>query len=210
MAIFWSIFASFSPDIQPNVTFLTETVAIGSNSLKKNITAQSNHIWQKNEENTKNWWNFKKIWDIKANLDKLIALITLKMYINKILYLLSFICFYFMWICFVIFELWHFKVLVCENYQYKGTLLNTCAWNSQEKHCSFSQTLILITEKGLKFKLWVSSGIVKTGSTGVSFENSTSNLSPVGISTCSFFNIPGNPISTNPLPPSLCLVFFLE
>ena len=132
---------------------------------------------KKNKENTKNWWNFKKIWDIKTNLDKLIALITLKMYINKILYLLSFICFYFMWICFVIFELWHFKVLVCENYQYKGTLLNTCAWNSQEKHCSFSQTLILITEKGLKFKLWVSSGIVKTGSTGVSFENSTSNLS---------------------------------
>ena len=38
---------------------------------------------------------FKNIWDIKANLAKLITLITLKMYINKILYLLSFICFLF-------------------------------------------------------------------------------------------------------------------
>ena len=32
---FRSIFASFSPDIQPNATFLTETTAIGFNSLKK-------------------------------------------------------------------------------------------------------------------------------------------------------------------------------
>ena len=35
MVIFWSIFAPFSPDIQSNVTFLTEIISTGSNSLKK-------------------------------------------------------------------------------------------------------------------------------------------------------------------------------
>ena len=35
------MFASFSPDIQPNVTFLTEIIAIGSNSLKKTIKQPS-------------------------------------------------------------------------------------------------------------------------------------------------------------------------
>ena len=46
---------------------------------------------------------------------KLIALIILKVYINKILYLLPFTWFFFMSIGTVVFQLWHFKVLVCEN-----------------------------------------------------------------------------------------------
>ena len=33
-ANFWSFFASFSPDIQPNITFSTEIIATHSNSLK--------------------------------------------------------------------------------------------------------------------------------------------------------------------------------
>ena len=45
-------------------------------------------------------------------MGKLITLITLKMYINKILYLLCFICFLFHVNMFVVFELWHFKVFV--------------------------------------------------------------------------------------------------
>ena len=110
MVIFWSIFAPFSPDIQSNVTFLTEIISTGSNSLKK--TDNSLATFGKKKENTKNWWNFLKIWDIKANLGKLITLITVKMYINKILFIIFHLFFYFMWICFVVFELWHFKVLV--------------------------------------------------------------------------------------------------
>ena len=31
---FWLIFASFGPDIQPNLTFFAEIIAIGYNSLK--------------------------------------------------------------------------------------------------------------------------------------------------------------------------------
>ena len=52
---FRSIFASFSPDIQPNATFLTETTAICFNSLKKPYKIPVYpHLAKKNVENTKN------------------------------------------------------------------------------------------------------------------------------------------------------------
>ena len=64
------MFASFSPDIQPNITFFREIISIGSETHK---TSQSSHIRQKNEENSKKWQNFDEIWDIKVNLGILIA-----------------------------------------------------------------------------------------------------------------------------------------
>ena len=64
--------------------------------LKTHKTSWSSHIRQKkNEENSKNWPNFHKIWnwDIEANLGILIALIILKKDINKMVHFLAFICF---------------------------------------------------------------------------------------------------------------------
>ena len=60
-AIFWPIFASFSQDIQPNATFLTDIIAIGSNFLKKpqNIPVYS-HLVKNIEENTKKMTNMTK------------------------------------------------------------------------------------------------------------------------------------------------------
>ena len=58
----------FSQDIQPNVTFLAEVIAIGSGCWKNHKAIQYSHILLKIEENKKwpKWPNFKNIWNIKA------------------------------------------------------------------------------------------------------------------------------------------------
>ena len=85
---FQSIFSSTSPDIQPNITFFTEIIAIEKPIKDLSLAT----LGKKNEENYKKWQNFDEIWDIEANLSILIVLIILKKNINKMLYFVAFIC----------------------------------------------------------------------------------------------------------------------
>ena len=58
VATFWSIFASFSPDIQWRVAFLTVLLLLVLILWKNHKTVQSSHIWQKRlKETPKNGQN---------------------------------------------------------------------------------------------------------------------------------------------------------
>ena len=88
---------------------------------KTHKTAQPSHIWLKQCRKLLKWPSFKKIWDIETNLDKLIGLTILKVYIKKILNLLAFICFLFhvnVFCSFLRYVIFKFQYSNCLTYWY--------------------------------------------------------------------------------------------
>ena len=80
-------------------------------------------------------------------MGKLIAMISLKMYIKKILHLLSFICFSFHVNIFCSFELWHIKIWVCKllNYlSYKTLTIFDNILFKETAHAQLGDTILEI------------------------------------------------------------------
>ena len=99
VAIFWSIFASFSPDIQWRVTFLTVLLLLVLILWKKTIKqSRLTTFGKKIEGNTKKrpkWPNFKDIWNIKAKFGENKFKKYIKVYISFKATLSAFHCFLF-------------------------------------------------------------------------------------------------------------------